>query len=131
MRFVRGVFLVAGLTGIVILLPMYHEARFFSENPPVINRPEFYYGFVGVTLAWQLLFLVIAFDPVRYRLAILPALVEKGSFALAIPLLYAYERVSSFWLYAAAMDGTWLILFALAYCWTPTAWNASTNGKNV
>jgi hypothetical protein len=131
MRFARGVFLVAGLTGVVILLPMYHEARFFADNPPATNRPEFYYGFVGVTLAWQFLFLVIASDPVRYRMAMLPALVEKASFAIAIPILYAYDRVSSFWLYAATMDGTWLILFALAYGWTPADKHTSASDSHL
>jgi len=64
----------------------------FFQYPPAINRPEFYYGFAGVTLAWQVMFLVIASDPVRYRTAMLPAVLEKAGFAIAVPVLYAADR---------------------------------------
>jgi hypothetical protein len=121
MRFARWVFCLAGASGIVIVAPMYYETWFFQQYPPASNRPEFYYGFVGVTLAWQFLFLVIGSNPVRFRPAMLPALIEKASFVLAIPLLYAYERVSVMWLGAASMDATWLVLFVIAYLGTPSA----------
>ena len=119
MRFAKWVFLLAGVSGIVMILPLYLEDRFFQEYPPVINRPEFYYGFAGVTLAWQVLFLVIGSDPVRYRVAMLPAILEKASFALAIPILYAAGRVARVWVGFAAMDATWLVLFVVAYLRTP------------
>ena len=119
MRFARWVFLLAGVSGVVMVLPLYLEDRFFRDDPPAINRPEFYYGFVGVTLAWQALFLVIASDPVRYRGAMLPAMLEKASFAAAVPLLYAAGRVAAVWLGFASLDATWLVLFAVAYLRTP------------
>jgi hypothetical protein len=84
-----------------------------------VTHPEFYYGFLGLTLAWQVLFLVIAADPVRYRPAMLPALLEKAGFALAIPLLYAAGRVGGVWLGFAALDASWLVLFVVAYLRTP------------
>jgi hypothetical protein len=119
MRFARWVFLLAGASGVLIIAPMYLEGRFFEQYPPAINRPEFYYGFAGVTLAWQLMFLVIAIDPVRYRLAMLPALVEKAGFAFAVPVLYLQERVAAWWLAAASMDAAWMVLFAAAFLLTP------------
>src|SRR5215207_5804525 len=118
MRFARWVFLLAGASGVPIIAPLYFEERFFRDNPPAINRPEFYYGFAGVTLAWQFLFLLIAHDPARYRLAMLPAMLEKAGFAFAVPVLYAQERVEAMWLAAAAMDATWLVLFAVAFLLT-------------
>lgn len=45
----------------------------------MITRPGFYYGFVGLGLAWQIAFLVIAQDPVKYRLMMIPSMVEKFS----------------------------------------------------
>jgi hypothetical protein len=120
MQFARWVFFLAGASGVLMILPLYLEARFFADDPPPINRPEFYYGFAGVTLAWQLMFLVIARDPVRYRLAMLPAMVEKAGFAFAIPLLYLLGRVEAHWVGYAAMDGTWLVLFAVAFALTPS-----------
>jgi hypothetical protein len=119
MRFAKWVFMLAGVSGVLMILPLYLEDWFFRDHPPAINRPEFYYGFVGVTLAWQFLFLVIASDPVRYHTAILPAMLEKAGFAVAIPILYAAGRVAAVWIGFAAMDATWLVLFVVAYLRTP------------
>lgn len=116
MRFARWVFFLAGITGLLIILPPYFmEEKFGRDFPPPVNHPEFYYGFFGVGLAWQLMFLVIATDPLRYRLAMLPAIVEKASFAGAIPVLYFAGRVPIQNVAFAAFDGTWLILFVVAY----------------
>jgi hypothetical protein len=120
MRFAKWVFLLAGASGALMILPLYLEDRFFRDYPPAINRPEFYYGFTGVTLAWQFLFLVIASNPVRYRPAMLPAMLEKASFAFAILILYAADRVSGMWVGFASMDATWLVLFFIAWLLTPT-----------
>jgi hypothetical protein len=120
MRFARWVFLLAGVSGILMVVPPYFlEAKTGQDDPPPVTHPEYYYGFLGVTLAWQFLLLVIASDPVRYRTAMLPALLEKASFAIAIPVLYAAGRVASGWLVFASMDATWLVLFAVAYLRTP------------
>jgi hypothetical protein len=120
MRFAKWVFLLAGVSGILMVVPPYFLERQTGEDyPPAITHPEFYYGFFGVTLAWQFLFLVIASDPVRYRRAMLPAMLEKASFAVAIPLLYAAERVAGVWMAFASMDATWLLLFMVAYWRTP------------
>ena len=71
MRFARAVFLIAGMA---VVAPLYFmEARIGREMPPAITHPEYFYGFAGVTLAWQLLFLVLASDPLRYRSMMLPA----------------------------------------------------------
>jgi hypothetical protein len=61
------------------------------------------------------MFLVIGSDPIRFRRAMLPAIVEKASFSVAIPTLYALERVTVTWVGFAAMDATWLVLFIIAY----------------
>jgi hypothetical protein len=68
------------------------------------------------------MFLVIASDPVRYRRAMLPAMLEKAGFAIAIPILYAAGRVAGVWIGFASMDATWLVLFMIAYVWTPNNW---------
>lgn len=41
------------------------------------------YGFIGVAAAWQVAFLLIAQDPLRYRLLILPGILEKLGFGVA------------------------------------------------
>src|SRR3954471_15547870 len=116
MRFARWVFLLAGVCGIVIMTPMYFlEERLGQDSPPAITHPEIYYGFVGVTLSWQLMFLVIAFDPLRYQLAILPAIVEKASFVLAILILCIFGRVSGLLIGFAVLDAIWMALFTVAF----------------
>ena len=116
MRLARWVFLLAGITGILMVAPGYFlEQQFGRDDPPPLNHPEFYYGFTGITLAWQLMFLVIGSDPIRFRRAMLPAMVEKLSFAAAIPILFALKRVSFTWIGFASMDAMWLVLFFIAY----------------
>src|SRR5262245_13396445 len=120
MRFAKWVFLLAGITGVLMVVPPYFlEAQFNRDNPPPVNHPEFYYGFFGVTLAWQLMFLVIGSDPIRFRRAMLPAMVEKASFAVVIPILYWLERVNFTWVGLASLDAMWLVLFIIAYARTP------------
>jgi hypothetical protein len=59
MRFARVIFGLAGVYGLILILPMYFEiARFERAAPPVITHLELYYGFVGVTIAWQVAFLI-------------------------------------------------------------------------
>src|SRR6516225_5360096 len=111
MRFAKWVFLLAGVSGILMVVPPYFlEQQTSKDYPPTITHPEYYYGFFGVTLAWQVLFLVIASDPVRYRRAMLPAMLEKAGFAVAIPILYTLGRVNLTWVGFASMDATWLVL---------------------
>jgi hypothetical protein len=122
MRFARWVFMVAGVLGMIIMIPMYFfEERLGLDHPPAITHPEIYYGFVGVTLAWQLMFLVIAVDPIRYRLAMLPAIIEKVSFVIAILVLCGLGRVTGSVIGFAALDAVWLVLFAVAFLRLPEA----------
>ena len=116
MRFARWVFLVAGVYGVIVMLPQYFtEARLGRDYPPPVTHPEFYYGFVGVTLAWQVLFLTIAADPMRLRPAMLPAVLEKLSFAVAAPVLYATGRAPAFLAGFGGVDAVWAVLFILSY----------------
>jgi hypothetical protein len=120
MRFAKWVFLLAGITGVLMVIPPYFlEEQFGRDNPPLVNHPEFYYGFFGVILSWQFMFLVIGSDPIQFRKAMIPAMVEKASFAIAIPILFALERVSAIWIGFASMDAIWLVLFLIAYLRTP------------
>ena len=119
MRFAKIVFNVAGIYGLLALLPQYFlEAKTGRDFPPAITHPEFYYGFIGVALAWQVLFLLVARDPVKYRLMMIPAVLEKLSFGLAIPLLFLQGRVASLMLGAAIIDLILAVLFLIAYAKT-------------
>ena len=93
---------------------------FFGESdrertPPAITHPEFFYGFVGLGLAWQSAFLCIASDPPRYRLLMLPAVVEKFSFAIAAAVLYFNGRLAATMLGFGSLDALLGVLFLIAY----------------
>jgi hypothetical protein len=108
--------LIAGVYGLLALLPMYlTEARYGAENPPQITHPEFYYGFIGVAVAFQLVFIVISRDPLKYRTLIFPSIVEKFSFVIAIVVLMAVGRVSGQIIIGAAIDAVLGTLFTIAH----------------
>ncbi len=115
-RFARLVFLTAGIYGVIVLLPQYFlEAQIGRDYPPPISHPEHFYGFIGVALAWQAAFLVIASDVRRYRLLMLPAVLEKLSFGLAAALLYAAGRTAGAVAAAGAVDLVLAVLFFAAF----------------
>jgi hypothetical protein len=94
MQFARRVFHIAGIYGLAVLVPQYFlEQRLGRDFPPPINHPEHFYGFIGVAAAWQIAFLIIARDPVRYRLIMIPGVLEKAAFGLAAVWLFAAGRV--------------------------------------
>ena len=119
--FAKRVFLWAGIYGIVVLLPQYFmEGQINRDFPPPITHPEHFYGFVGVALAWQFVFLTIARDPVRYRPLMLVAILEKVSFGFAAVVLFALGRISLFVLAPALVDLALATAFAAAYRSTST-----------
>lgn len=115
-RFARRVFLGAGIYGLVVLLPQYFlERQIGIDYPPPITHPEHFYGFIGVALAWQVVFLIIASDVRRYRVLMLPAILEKLVFFVPTAVLYANGRVAAEVLAVASVDLVLAGLFALAY----------------
>src|SRR5262245_9179586 len=120
MRFSKLVFLLAGIWGVVILAPLYFlESTINVQQPPVITHPEYYYGFAGITLTWQILFFLISRNPVKYRTIMLVAILEKLAYGLAVPILFAIGRVPRAVLLPSFPDLVWATLFAIAYVKTP------------
>ncbi len=120
MKFARLIFLTAGIYGIVVLVPPFFlEAKMGADHPPEITHPEYYYGFLGVGLAWQIAFLIIATDPVRFRPIILPSVIEKFSFAVAAAVLFFHNRAPGMILAAGVVDLAFGVLFIIA--WLRTA----------
>jgi hypothetical protein len=112
----RWIFRIAGIYGVLVIAPLYFLERLINANqPPPITHPEYFYGFAGVTLVWQLVFLLISSDPVRYRPMMPLAMLEKIAWAVAIPILYFQGRVEPILLAGAAGDAVLLVLFVLAY----------------
>jgi hypothetical protein len=114
--FAKRVFLVAGIIGLLTLVPQYFmEGRIGRDFPPGITHPEHFYGFVGVGTVWQILFLIIASDPVRLRPAMLAAVLEKLSFGVPVIVLYLQGRVPALLLGFGLFDLFLGILFVVSY----------------
>ena len=121
MKFARSVFLVAGFYGILVLTPGYFlEERVGRDQPPPITHPEYFYGFLGVALAMQVVFLIVACDPVRYRLMILPSILEKVSYGIALIVLMAQHRIPAVAFAVGSVDWLFAILFVAAFLKTPS-----------
>ena len=119
MKFAKRVYLVAGVYGLLALLPQYFlEAKIGRDTPPPITHPEFFYGFVGVAVAWQIAFLIISTDPARYRPLMLATIVEKATFGIATVILFALGRVDPLMTAAAVVDLVLGTLFAISYAKT-------------
>ena len=114
-RFARWVYLAAGIVGLIEILPLYfYEATLNRTLPPAITHPEFYYGFLGITLAWQVAFLVIASDPLRFRPLMPVSWIEKALYPITVWVLVSAGRTHHDMLGAATLDVLWLVLFVAA-----------------
>jgi|KBSSwiStaDraftv2_1062776.scaffolds.fasta_scaffold05846_3 hypothetical protein len=116
MKFARITFIAAGTIGILVLIPLYFQLeKMGADNPPAITHPEYYYGFVGVALAFQLVFIIISTDPWKYRPLMLAAIFEKLAFV--IPTFYLFSQGSPLGtiIIGALLDLMWAILFVASY----------------
>lgn len=110
MKSARWIFLIAAICGVLVLAPGLFVA------PPESAAPEFYYGFVGSALVWQLMFFLIAREPQRYRPLMLVAVLEKFAFFATCVALYAVGVMTISAPFIGGMiDGVWMLLFAFAY----------------
>jgi hypothetical protein len=129
MNFAKWAFRIAGTIGLLQIIPLYfYEAQLAVDMPPALNHPEYYYGFAGVTLAWQVAFLVISSDPLRYRPLMPVAILEKATFVLAAFWLYAQGRLPNLILAAALVDLLYGLSFVVAYLTTRTQAQAVQGG---
>jgi hypothetical protein len=122
MTFAKRCFLFAGIVGLLMLLPQYLlEDQIGRDYPPPITHPEQFYGFVGVAAAWQVAFLIIATDPIRFRPMMIAAVLEKLSFAIPSAVLFMKGRSPAV-IFGAGMFDLFLgVLFALSYLRTAPA----------
>jgi hypothetical protein len=108
MKFARIVFTIAGVWGLIVLVPLYGAA-------PLDTRPEDYFGFLAVALAWQVAFLIIAVNPGRYRPLMPAAMLEKFIYVGTIGTLVYQERVTGAVVFGAAADLVLGCLFVMAF----------------
>jgi len=116
MKFAKIVFWIAGIWGVLVLAPLYFMFDVISRNdPPPITHPGFFYGFAGAGLTWQIVFFFVAKDPARYRPLMIPSVLEKLSYSLAVSVLILQGRMHSSDLVFAGADLFFGFLFVAAY----------------
>jgi hypothetical protein len=121
MRFARIVFSVAGVLGVTVVTPLYFMLDTVGHQyPPPVTHPDFYYGFLTITLAWQVAFLLIAMDPVRFRPMMLAAMMEKFGYVATLGILYAQGTLQVGQVGVAMPDLILGILFVAAFLKTST-----------
>ena len=119
-KFASRAFRFAGIYGLIVLVPqLFVESRISHDHPPAITHAEYFYGFLGVAIAFQLVFLVIATDPVRYRAFMLLSVVEKLAFSVPSIALYAQHRLALVTTCFASFDLVLGALFLVAWRKTP------------
>ena len=119
MRFAKIVFTAAGVWGIAVLIPLYFlvdvTGRQYAQPAAY---PQFFYGFLSVAMAWQIAFLAIGSNPARFRLLMIPSIVEKLGYVVTVAVLHGQARISAADAVAAVPDLLLGILFIAAFAKT-------------
>ena len=116
MKFARAVFGVAGVWGIVVLTPFYWLIDITGRQYQAPTEyPHFFYGFFSVAMAWQVAFLVIATNPLRFRPLMGPAMLEKFGHVATVAVLYARSRIPAEDAIPAITDLLLGVLFIMAF----------------
>jgi hypothetical protein len=114
-RAVRWFSTTAGWYGILTLTPLlFMEAQFGAKQLPT-SRPVFYFGFIAVSLSWQVAFLMLGREPLAYRVFLIPAGLEKLAFTAATLSLVYLGRAPLFVAIFGAIDLTFAAGFFLSY----------------
>jgi hypothetical protein len=123
-KLAKWIFLIAGIFGVLVTVPMALAEKAIEQiMPPAVNHPEFFYGFVLLNACWQVLYLFLSTDPIRYRPMMIPSFLAKASGVVALTWLSLQGRISSQWTVTIIMDGIWAILFLVAF------WSAGRGPK--
>src|SRR5262252_1201294 len=80
-----------------------------------------FYGFIDLGVAWQILFLLIARDPIRFRPAMIPCVIEKIPFGIGTISLYLAHRVSVEVTVLSCIDLLLAALFIMSFVKTGAA----------
>ena len=116
MKFARVVFFVAGVWGLLIVTPLYFlYTPIAQQHPSLITDPQFFYSFLAVTVPWQFAFLAIGSDAARFRLLMIPSIVEKLGYVLTMLILWMNGRTPVPDALTAVPDCLLGILFVVAY----------------
>jgi len=116
MTFAKYVFIGAGVWGILVLAPLFFLVDITGRAyAPPNDYPHFFYGFLAVAMAWQIVFLIIGSNPVRFRPLMIPGFIEKAGYIIAATVLHGQGRISATDAGTAIPDSVLLVLFIVAF----------------
>jgi hypothetical protein len=116
MKLAKWTFRTAGIFGLIVMVPLLFAMKLIDQiMPPAVNHPEFFYGFVILNICWQILYLFLSKDPIRFRPMMIPSFFAKASGSIALMWLYIQDRISSQWVATAILDGVFAILFLISF----------------
>ncbi len=118
-KLARWLFAVSSIYGVAVLSPLYFLEADIAKASAAFTHPEYFYGFIGTALSAQIMFFIIAYDPLRFRPAMLFAVLEKLAFAIPVFILATSGRASGAVVVFGAIDMMWAISFTSA--WIATA----------
>jgi hypothetical protein len=119
MRFARWTFIGAAIYGVIVLAPLLFLEGVLARTTGPLTYPEYYYGFLGSALVFQLVFVLIGRDPVRHRPLMLAAVAEKWVWGPTVWWLVLHGRTHGAVVVFATIDLALGVLFSLAYARTP------------
>ncbi len=115
-RFARRFCYFAGWYGIFLLVPLlFMETKFGSKYPPPVSHPEFYYGFIAIALSWHVAFLILSRNPLAHRTFLIPAGLEKLTFAFSCIALFIFGKAPSYVMLFGGIDLVFASGFFYAY----------------
>ena len=118
-RAARFVFGIAGVYGLLVLPPFYFLASTIARaTPGGLTHEEYYYGFIGCALVFQIVYLMIARAPLRYRPLMPVGVLAKLSFFVPVAILWLLGRLVTPVLAFASID--FLLACAFAWAWLRT-----------
>ena len=121
MRFAKFAFIGAGVWGLVVIAPLYFLFDISGQEYVLpASYPHFFYGFLVVTTAWQIAFLLIGSNPVRFRPLMIPSIVEKLGYVVAVAVPHGNGYISNAEAMTAAPDLLLGVLFVAAFVKAPS-----------
>ena len=115
MKFARWVFLAAGIFGLVLLIPLVYSIL-VSRQPILPGGSSvglFFYVSVFQYVCWQILYLFLAKDPLRYRPIMIPAFLAIAVTPFYPIWLYVYGF--RLWIPITGINIAFALLFVLAF----------------
>ena len=112
MKFAKWILVLAGMVGMISLFPLYFKEHTIA---PDLMYPVFYYGFISINIIWQLMYIYISHDPVKFRPIIFFGFMVKIIGAISIFFLIIQDRAEYWWIAIALVDFIFSILFLVSF----------------